>query len=99
VSDFNQFKVKCEIIPYIFMSESEQVSNTVQLVSIGALSKQSASELAYELGYGVVGESSRVKQETHDELVGVAPQNTPEALEKETNNPVNMLRKAQAQAQ
>jgi len=100
VSDFNKFNVKTEIAPYIFMSESEQVSNMTQLCTIGALSKKSASELAYELGYGVIGEYSRVQQQEHDALVAEEqiPQNTPEALEAETNNPVNILRKAQAEA-
>lgn len=100
VSDFNKFKVKAEIAPYIFMSETEQVSNMTQLVTIGAMSKKSASEHAYELGYGVIGEYARVTQEEHDALVaeGQIPQNTLSALNKETNNPVNILRKAQAEA-
>lgn len=65
-SDFSVFKVKSEIFPYIFMSEAEQVANVVQLVGIGALSKKSASEMAYELGYGVLSEYERLKQEEND---------------------------------
>lgn len=68
-SDFETFKVKSEIFPYIFSSESEQVSNIVQLKGIGAMSAQSAAEQAYGLGYGVISEYDRIEQEAHDELV------------------------------
>ena len=52
------------------MSETETVSNIVQLVSIGALSRKSASEMAYQLGYGVAAEYGRLLNQEHDELAG-----------------------------
>lgn len=70
VSEFDAFKVKAEIFPYIFMSETEQVSNILQLRSSGALSRQTASELGYELGYGVNSEYQRLLAEEHDALTG-----------------------------
>ena len=69
-SDFEMLKVKAELFPYVFMSETEQVSNILQLRSAGALSKQTASEMAYELGYGVNSEYERIVAEEREELVG-----------------------------
>ena len=54
------------------MSETEQVSNILQLRSAGALSRQTASELGYELGFGVNSEYQRVLGEEHDALTGAA---------------------------
>lgn len=68
-SDANTLKVKAELYPYIFQSEAEAINGIVQLKGIGALSRQSASEQAYQYGYGVVGENERIKQEEHDDLV------------------------------
>lgn len=62
-SDFEKFKVKGELFPYMFMSETEEVANITQLTGIGAMSKRTASEKAYELGYGVVGEWERIQEE------------------------------------
>ena len=41
----------------------------MQLKGIGVLSRKSASEMAYEYGYGIVDENSRILSEEHDELV------------------------------
>lgn len=70
-SDFELLKVKAELFPYVFMSETEQVSNILQLRSAGALSKQTASEMAYELGYGINSEYERIVAEEREELVGI----------------------------
>lgn len=70
-SDFEALKVKAEIFPYVFMSETEQVSNILQLRSAGALSKQTASEMAYELGYGINSEYERIITEEREALIGV----------------------------
>ena len=86
-SDFEVFKVKAEIIPYIFMSEQEQISNIVQLKGIGALSARTASEMAYEIGYGVVDEYGRIRQEEHDALVDEAA-----LIENPEANVINTLR-------
>lgn len=69
-SDFEMLKVKAELFPYVFMSETEQVSNILQLRSAGALSKQTASELAYELGYGINSEYERIVSEERNEMLG-----------------------------
>lgn len=73
-SDFESLKVKAEIYPYVFMSETEQVANILQLRSAGALSKQTASEMAYELGYGINSEYERIVSEEREALVGIQPQ-------------------------
>jgi hypothetical protein len=69
-SDFEMLNVKAEIFPYVFMSETEQVSNILQLRSAGALSKRTASEMAYELGYGINSEYERIVEEEREELIG-----------------------------
>lgn len=71
-SDMENLNIKAELYPYVFMSESESetVSNIVQLVSIGALSRKSASEMAYQLGYDVAAEYDRLLTQEHDELAG-----------------------------
>lgn len=88
-SDFEMLKVKAELFPYVFMSETEQVSNILQLRSAGALSKQTASEMAYELGYGINSEYERILEEERETLVGV--QNTTQGYQ---NNIVNEARKS-----
>lgn len=71
-SFFEGLKVKAEIIPYIFTSETEVVNAVVKLRGTGALSKRSASDIAYRiLGYGTIDEAERVLQEEHDALVGI----------------------------
>jgi hypothetical protein len=89
ISDFNTLNLKAEIFPYVFMSETEVVSNIVQSVSIGALSKRSASEMLYDLGYGVISEYDRLLEQSREELVG-------NVLNKGTsaNNVVNQAREA-----
>ena len=72
-SDFNLLNMRAEIFPYVFMSETEVVSNIVQSVSIGALSKRSASEMLYDLGYGVISEHERLIEQSREELIGTQP--------------------------
>lgn len=70
-AEFVTLKVKAEIIPYIFMSESEVVNSMVQLVGSKVLSRSTATGVAYEmLGYGDIDEVEKVRQEEHDDLVG-----------------------------
>lgn len=88
-SEYEVFKVKGEIFPYVFMSETEQVSNIVQLRAAGAMSRQTASEMAYELGYGVVSESERLAKEAREELIGTQQPQTGTSK----NNVVNEARK------
>lgn len=72
-SDFSLLQIRAEIFPYVFMSETEVVSNIVQTVAIGALSRQSASEMLYDLGYGVVSEYERLIEEEREKLIGTLP--------------------------
>ena len=91
-SDFELLKVKAEIFPYVFMSETEQVSNILQLRSAGALSKRTASEMAYELGYGINSEYERIVEEEREELVGMsqaAPGSSKQNVVNEARNKVN----------
>ena len=71
-SSFNTLKLKAEIFPYVFMSETEVVSNIVQSVGIGALSKRSASEMLYDLGYGVISEYDRLLEQERESLAGTS---------------------------
>lgn len=86
-SDFNNLKIKAEIFPYVFMSETEVVSNIVQSVAINALSRRSASEMLYDLGYGVISEYDRLQEQEREALVGTAPNQGTSA-----NNVVNLAR-------
>ena len=69
-SDFNLLQIRAEIFPYVFMSETEVVSNIVQSVAINALSRRSASEMLYDLGYGVISEYDRLVEEEREKLIG-----------------------------
>ncbi|MGM9736952.1 MAG: phage portal protein [Candidatus Cryptobacteroides sp.] len=71
-SDYNKFKIKAELLPFVFMSENEIVAAIVQLVGSGVLSKQTASEIAYNSGYGTADEWSRIINEAHAEMVAEA---------------------------
>lgn len=75
-SDYNKFRIKAELLPFVFMSESETVAALVQLVGSGVLSKQTASEIAYNSGYGTADEWNRILDEAHAEMVAEARANT-----------------------
>ncbi len=80
-------KVKPYFDPFIFMSETEVVNALVQLVAAGVLSRQTATEIAYNSGYGTASEWDRILQEAHDEFVAGQ-----EAQTQTKNNPVNSSR-------
>lgn len=84
-SDFSQFIIKPYLDPYVFMSESDIVNALVQLTAAGVLSRQTATEIAYDTGYGTAEEWSRILQEAHDEYVNSQEQN---AQNTQKNNPV-----------
>ena len=95
-SEFLSLKVQIKLQPWVFLSETEVVNTVVQLVTVGVLSKQSATEYIYEtLGLGTVDEAKRLLQEAHDELAmeGAASAQEEQALEKQTRNPVNETRR------
>lgn len=75
-AEMEEFRVKAKLFPYVFLSETEEVANLMQLKSVGGLSKRTLTEQSYEMGYGTIDEYKRVLQEDHDELVG-QDQNTP----------------------
>lgn len=89
-AEFLKLNVVVKLQPWVFMSEGDVVNTLVQLVSIGVLSKRSATEYAYEtLGLGSVDEADRVLGEAHDELVAQGK------LKEQTTtvaNPVNVRR-------
>lgn len=94
IPEYKALNIRVTLQPWTFMAETEIVNTVVQLVSIGVLSKRSATEYVYEtLGLGSLDEARRLLQQEHDELVGEAQK---DALEAQTNNPVNDARKAQA---
>lgn len=84
-SDFARFRVKAELYPFVFLSDTERVSNIQQLHAAGALSKQTAAKLGHEMGYGTINEYDKVRQEEHDDLMAEA------SARKQTvkSNPVN----------
>lgn len=71
-SDLEMFKVKSEMIPYIFMSDQEVVSNIVQGVSVKALSRKAANDQFYQMGYCGINDYDVMGQEEHDALVAEA---------------------------
>lgn len=86
-SDFEQFIIKPYLSPYVFMSESDIVNALVQLTAAGVLSRQTATEIAYDTGYGTAEEWSRILQEAHDQLVA-----DQQAQTSTKNNTVNQSR-------
>lgn len=71
-SDTASFKVKAYLDPFIFLSENDVISGIQQLVAAGAMSKKTATEIAYNIGYSSPDEVNRLLQEAHDEAVAAA---------------------------
>ena len=90
-SEFKDFKIKAYLDPFYFLSETEIVNALVQLTSIGALSRRSATEIAYNSGYGVADEWQRVQQQEHDDLVAESAA----SQQSERQNPVAESRNQQ----
>ena len=72
VSEYSAFKVKAYLDPFIFLSENDVISAIQQLVAAGAMSRKTATEIAYNIGYSSPDEVDRILQEAHDELVAEA---------------------------
>ena len=89
-SEIDRTKVKPYLDPFVFMSETEIINALVQLTAAGVLSRRTATEIAYNSGYGVANEYERVLQQEHDELVAEAQ------ATQTTTNPVNDSRAANA---
>ena len=69
VAEVESFKVKTYLDPFIFLSENDVIAGIQQLVTSGAMSVKTATELAYNIGYSSPDEVKRITQEAHDELV------------------------------
>lgn len=94
--EFKKLNIKITLQPWTFMAESEIVNTVVQLVSIGALSKRSATEYIYEtLGLGTLDEAKRLLQQEHDEMVGEAQKEAIKLTDR--GNPVNAARQTISQ--
>lgn len=73
-SDMERLHLFSEILPFLPKSETEEVSNIVQLKSVGALSQQTSSEQGTRLGYGKNAEYRRIMREERDKLISEEPQ-------------------------
>lgn len=76
VDKVNAVNIKAYLDPFIFLSENDIVSAIQLLVSSGCMSKRTATELLYNIGYSSPDEINRITQEAHDELVGEATKPT-----------------------
>lgn len=87
-NEVDSFMIKPYLEPFVFMSETEVINALVQLTSIGVLSKQTATEIAYNSGYGTAAEWDRILKETQAELVASEMTNQQQTK----NNPINTSR-------
>ena len=87
VQEVDAFRVKPYMEPFIFMSEADVINAIQQLVAAGCLSKKTATEIAYNTGYGTADEWDRIIQEAHDELV--AEQQAQTAVKNSVNSSRN----------
>lgn len=69
IAEAESLKVKTYLDPFIFLSENDVIAGIQQLVTCGAMSTKTATELAYNIGYSSPDEVKRILQETHDELI------------------------------
>ena len=90
VSETGAFKVKTYLDPFIFLSENDVITGIQQLVTCGAMSTKTATELAYNIGYSSPDEVARILQESHDELV--SEQQAQAAVQRAQTNPVTQSR-------
>ena len=73
-NEYEGFKVKAYLDPFIFLSENDVIAGIQQLVAVGAMSHKTATEIAYNIGYSSPDEVNRLLQEAHDEAVMQAQQ-------------------------
>ena len=83
VSEAGTLMVKTYLDPFIFMSENDIIAGIQQLVTAGCMSRKTATEMAYNIGYSSPDEINRILQEQHDELVAQV-----EVRQAQVNNPV-----------
>lgn len=69
LNEFKALNISAKLQPWVFQAETEVVNTVVQLVSIGVLSKRSATEYIYEaLGLGSLDEAERLLEQANAEL-------------------------------
>ena len=68
-NEVDGFRVKTYLDPFIFLSENDVIAAIQQLVAAGCMSRKTATEIAYNIGYSSPDEVNRITQEAHDELV------------------------------
>jgi len=91
IADVESFRVKTYLEPFIFLSENDVIAGIQQLVAAGAMSRKTATELAYNIGYSSPDEIDRILQEAHDELVAEAEVQA--SVQQQRQNPVNNSRR------
>lgn len=69
VNEVESLNIKTYLDPFIFLSENDVISAIQMLVTSGCMSRKTATELAYNIGYSSPDEVNRILQEAHDELV------------------------------
>jgi len=68
-TDSKSLHVKTYLDPFIFLSENDVISAIQMLVACGCMSRKTATEIAYNIGYSSPDEIRRITQEAHDDLV------------------------------
>ena len=86
VNEAESLSVKTYLDPFIFLSENDVITAIQMLVASGCMSRKTATELAYNIGYSSPDEVDRILQEAHDELV--AEQAVQNASSTARRNPV-----------
>ena len=93
VTEAESLKVKTYLDPFIFLSENDVIAGIQQLVTCGAMSVKTATELAYNIGYSSPDEVRRILQESQDELKAEQQaQQTAQAVQTTRTNPVTQSR-------
>ena len=88
VNEVESLNVKAYLEPFIFLSENDVIQGIQQLVAAGAMSRKTATELAYNIGYSSPDEVNRILQEAHDELVAEANAQADTQATAQKRNPV-----------
>ena len=88
VNETDSFNVKTYLDPFIFLSENDVISAIQMLVTSGCMSRKTATELAYNIGYSSPDEINRLLQEAHDELVAEQAVSTTAQNAQQRQNPV-----------
>lgn len=93
IADADALNVKTYLDPFIFLSENDVIACIQQLVTCGAMSIKTATELAYNIGYSSPDEVRRILQEAQDELKAEqTAQQTAQAVQTTRTNPVTQSR-------